>query len=263
VAGDASPAAFINLKGADVRDRFDDIENGIRGAIDFLQKNLRVETLANLPYPAALVPLSVFFARKSVALKNQEREILVRWFWRSCFSRRYSAGVVRNLNRDIEEAANLREGRASTLADFAAAVDEDYFEQPFTIGTVNTRTFILLLAHHDPLSFASGQPVTLSEVLQAYNRNEFHHLMPRAFLRDLGFESRDINALVNFAIISASDNKVLGGVAPSKYKARMPAAKIHLILDRALCPEELFGDDFATFRTKRSAKLVQAARSLI
>ncbi|WP_433165747.1 GmrSD restriction endonuclease domain-containing protein [Kribbella sp. CA-247076] len=263
VAGDASPAAFINLKGADVRDRFDDIENGIRGAIDFLQKNLRVETLANLPYPAALVPLSVFFARKSLTLKHDQREILVRWFWRSCFSRRYSAGVVRNLNRDIEEAANLREGQPSTLAEFSAAVDEDYFEQPFTIGTVNTRTFILLLAQQDPLSFVSGQPVTLSKVLQAYNRNEFHHLMPRAFLRDSGFDIRDINALVNFAIISASDNKVLGGVAPSKYKTHMPAAKNHLILDRALCPEELFEDDFAAFRTLRAERLLQAARALI
>jgi len=64
VGGDASPTAFIKLKGADVRDRFDDIESAIKGAIDFLRKNMRVETLANLPYPACLVPLSVFFARK-------------------------------------------------------------------------------------------------------------------------------------------------------------------------------------------------------
>jgi hypothetical protein len=64
VAGDASPTAFINLKGSDVRDRFEAIENGIKGAIDFLRKNLNVEALSNLPYPAALVPLAVFFAGK-------------------------------------------------------------------------------------------------------------------------------------------------------------------------------------------------------
>jgi hypothetical protein len=80
VAGDASPTAFINLKGVDVRDRFDDIEHGIKGAIDFLRKNLQVETLANLPYPASLVPLSVFFARKSLAISDAQREILVKWF---------------------------------------------------------------------------------------------------------------------------------------------------------------------------------------
>ena len=64
VAGDASPTAFVNLKGSDVRDRFDDVENGIRGAIDFLRKNLNVEALANLPYPASLVPLAAYFSAR-------------------------------------------------------------------------------------------------------------------------------------------------------------------------------------------------------
>jgi len=260
VGGDASPAAFISLKGADVRDRFDDIESGIKGAIDFLRMNMRVETLANLPYPACLVPLSVFFARKTLTLKNDHREVLVKWFWRSCFARRYSAGVIRNLNRDIEEAANLREGRPSSLGEFPVSIEGDFFKQTFTIGTVNTRTFILLFAQQEPLSFVSGQPVTLSRVLQAYNRNEFHHLMPRSFLKGLGRETSQINALVNFAIISASDNKTLGGVAPSEYKQHIPAAKQRLILARSLCPEALFSDDFDRFIEERSSRLMQAVK---
>jgi hypothetical protein len=262
VGGDASPTAFISLKGADVRDRFDDIKNGIKGAIDFLRKNMRVETLANLPYPAYLVPLSVFFARKSLTLKDDQRKILVKSFWRSCFSRRYSAGVIRNLNRDIEEAANLREGRPSSLGEFLAPVDTAFFEQSFTIGTVNTRTFILLLAQQEPLSFVSGQSVTLSKVLQAYNRNEFHHLMPRAYLKGLDRETWEIKALVNFAIIAASDNKTLGGVAPSEYKRHIPAAKLQLILDRSLCPDALFTDDFDQFVGDRSSRLLEAVKVL-
>jgi hypothetical protein len=263
VAGDASPTAFVNLKGSDVRDRFDDIENGIRGAIDFLKKNLNVEALANLPYPASLVPLSAYFSRKSVPMTDAQREILVRWFWRSCFSRRYSAGVIRNLNRDIEEAAALREGKSTALADFTADVDAEFFNQSFTLGTVNTRTFILLLASARPLSFVSGAQITLSKVLQAYNRNEFHHLMPQAFLKDLGASVREINPLANFAIISATDNKILGGVAPSEYKHKMPAAKLSLILSRALCPEILFTDHYEDFIEARTAKLVDAARAVM
>lgn len=213
VAGDASPTAFINLKGVDVRDRFNDIADGIRGAIDFLRKNLQVESLGNLPYPAILVPLAVFYSRKSVMMTDAQRDQLAKWFWRTCFSRRYSAGVIRNLNRDIEEIAALREGRRSALAEFSVSLDGDFFMQAFTIGTVNTRTFILLLAQHRPLSFVSGVPVTLSKVLQAYNRNEFHHLMPRAFLKERGHRASYVNALANFAIISASDNKKLGRCA--------------------------------------------------
>ncbi len=185
VGGDASPTAFINLKGSEVRDRFDDISHGIRGAIDFLRKNFKIESLGNLPYAAALVPLCVFFARPTASVTDSQRELLERWFWRACFARRYSAGVIRNLNRDIEEAAALRDGtRESNLAGFAASVDADFFDQTFNVGSVNTRTFVLMLAQQNPLSFVSGNPVTLSTVLQSYNRNEFHHLMPRAFLRE-------------------------------------------------------------------------------
>ncbi|MBJ7336815.1 DUF262 domain-containing protein [Mycolicibacterium sp.] len=60
VADDASPATLMGLKGADVRARFDEIENGLKGAIDFLRGNLHIKTLANLPYPSLIVPLTVF-----------------------------------------------------------------------------------------------------------------------------------------------------------------------------------------------------------
>jgi hypothetical protein len=46
VAGDASPDALVKLDGSEVRDRFDEIANGLKGAIDFLQGNLNVHALA-------------------------------------------------------------------------------------------------------------------------------------------------------------------------------------------------------------------------
>ena len=36
--------------------------NGVKGAIDFLRTNLKVQTVSNLPFATILVPLSVFFA---------------------------------------------------------------------------------------------------------------------------------------------------------------------------------------------------------
>ncbi|WP_295110433.1 DUF262 domain-containing protein, partial [uncultured Kocuria sp.] len=64
VAGDASPNTLMSMSGAEVRDRFDEIENGLQGAIDFVRTQLHVEKLANLPYPSVLVPLTVFFSHK-------------------------------------------------------------------------------------------------------------------------------------------------------------------------------------------------------
>jgi len=267
VANDASPAALIELNGAQVRDRFSEITNGIRGAIDFLRREIHIENLDNLPYSTLLVPLSAYFAApegRVVKLTEAHRRILVRWFWRVCFSRRYSAGVLRNLNRDIEEAVKLRTGDPAALADFASGVDPEYFtEQHFNVSTVHTRTFVLLLAQNLPLSFVSGSTIDLSEVLQAYNRNEFHHLYPRSYLRGQGVETVDMNKLANFVFMSRQDNNALGGVAPSVYRARMDEKALPKILERALCPASLFDDDYDGFVVNRAQTLASAARRLL
>ena len=38
LASDASPDSLVNLKGAVVRERFEEVVNGIKGAIDFVRK---------------------------------------------------------------------------------------------------------------------------------------------------------------------------------------------------------------------------------
>ncbi|WP_280294470.1 GmrSD restriction endonuclease domain-containing protein [Nocardia abscessus] len=267
VSQDVSPGALVELNGGVVRDKFPEMVNGIRGAIDFLQANVGVQTLANLPYAALIVPLSAFFAKadgKEVKVSDRQRKIILAWFWRSCFSRRYSAGVIRNLNRDIAEAVKLRQGQKSQLSEIAADVEPGFFtEQTFNIRTVHTKVFVLLLAQSHPRSFVSGTPISLGKVLQAYNRNEFHHLYPQKFLRDGGRSASEIGALANFVFMSSADNKTLGGVAPSIYRGRMDATALPAILERSLCPAALFDDDYDTFIHERTQKLSAVAIGLM
>jgi predicted nucleic acid-binding protein len=195
IAGDASPEALVGLKGADVRSRFGEIVNGVKGAIDFLRSNLSVETLENLPFSTVLVPLSVFFAvpgSSFASVTEKHRARLLRWFWRSCFARRYSSGVLRNLRDDIAGALALRNDSPSTLGDFPALVTRDFFlKNAFRINTVATKTFVLLLAQLRPRSFVSGNQVSLKAVLKEYNRSEFHHLYPQSFLTERAVLPRD------------------------------------------------------------------------
>ena len=265
VSGDPAPGAVIGLNGAEVRERFDEIENGIRGAIDFVRRNLHVEKLQNLPYPTLLVPLAAFFASSGdseVALTDEQRRTLLRWFWRACFSRRFSAGVFTNLRRDLSEIAALKESGSSDLAEIAAPIDKEFFvDTRFTISSVNTKTFVLMLAQLQPLSFASGEPVGISQVLQKYNRQEFHHCFPQKFLKADGRASYDINRLANFVILSRADNRRLGGEAPSRYREKMPD-NVDQILDRAAVPQSLFNNDYDEFVDERATKLATLARKL-
>jgi hypothetical protein len=269
--GDASPDTLVDLEGAKVRERFPDTVNGIKGAIDFLRRNLRVESVNNLPFLPLLVPLSVFFAaphNQHVKVSDDQRLHLVRWFWRSCFARRYSSGVLRNLKTDIEEIGKLKNGEDNKLDSFNVTVEPSFFsDNSFRVDSVNTKTFVLMLANKNPLSFISGQPIDLTDVLRDYNRNEFHHLYPRAYLRTLEIAKAkpksDPNCLANFCFLSRVDNTALGGVSPSSYRARMPVSPaLDAILESALSPYSLFDDNFDSFVQARSAKLTEEARKL-
>ena len=266
LAGDASPTTLVSLRGSDVRARFSEVVNGLMGAIDFLKTNLRVQGLANLPFSTLLVPLTVFFAApddRHVQMSDLQRQRLLRWFWRSCFSRRFSSGVLRNLKDDIAAVNLLRADRANTLGDFPVLVNEEFFTQnTFRVNTVNSTTFVLMLAQRAPLSLVSGQPVALDEVLRDYNRSEFHHLFPRAYLASVGVPPAQQAPLANFAFISKADNVALGGVAPSIYRARMPD-RVEAILDAALCPPTLFADNYGAFLHDRALLIERFANQLI
>ena len=266
IAEDVTAPGLLSLNGAEVRERFDEIANGLRGAIDFLRSNLHVEKLGNLPYAAMLVPLTVFFAvrdGREIRLTDTARSELVRWFWRSCFSRRFSSDVLRKLKRDLIEARKLRVTGNPAMADIDAAIDPEFFtESQFTIGTVNTSIFLLLLAQLQPRSFVSGAPANLREVLKTYNRTEFHHIYPRSYLASHRFSSKVINCLANFAFVSASDNKVLGGVAPSEYRKHMAHNNLAEVLKSAAIPNSIFDDNVFDFIMERAHILAKIAASL-
>ncbi|SRR5258708_1988637 len=266
LADDASPTTLVSLRGSDVRARFQEVTNGIMGAIDFLKSNLQMQTLANLPFATLLVPLCVFFAapsNRNIQMTDPQRQRILRWFWRACFSRRFSSGVLRNLKDDIAAVGQLKAGRPNTLGDFPVLVAREFFTQnAFRVNTVNTTTFVLMLAQRQPLNFVSGQPVAMDAVLRDYNRSEFHHLYPRAFLNFGGIPPDQHGPLANFAFLAKADNIVLGGMAPSAYRARMPR-QVDNILEAALCPTSLFSDDYQRFLVDRSVLLEQFANQLI
>lgn len=266
LAGDASPEALMGLNGSTVRAGFTRVVNGVKYAVDYLRQHFHVHSLTNLPFPTVLVPLAVFFAvdgNAEASYTDEQRRRINRWFWRTAFSRRYSSGVLRNLKTDIEEIAKLREGKDSALGQFPASISSQYFvENTFGMGNVNTKTFILMLANQKPLSLISGAPVSLEETLKASNRAEFHHLMPRAFLQKASNSEVDDSVLANFCFLSRSDNRQLGGAAPSAYRAKL-AANIDDVLARSLVPASLFSDDYEAFVFERATMLAELGKRLV
>jgi hypothetical protein len=262
---DASPEALMRLNGSRVRADFDHVINGVKYAVDYLRNNFKVENLSNLPFSTLLVPLSVFFSvsgNREASCNDEQRKQINRWFWRASFSKRYSSGVLRSLKTDIEEMLNLKNGRTSHLGNFDVSIGPDFFlENTFGMNSVNTKTFILVLAQKNPLSFISGGPVDLATTLKQSNRTEFHHLMPKAFIQHTNQTEYNDSALANFCFLSRFDNRVIGGRSPSSYRAVF-AKNIDEILERAICPHSLFSDQFKDFMDDRAQMLVTEAKKL-
>ena len=266
LADNPSADSLINLNGAVVRSRFDEVVTGIKGAIDFLQRNINVERLENLPYENLLVPLTVLFAAPSstqVRITDNARQTVIRWFWRTCFSRRYNSQPTLSLKEDVVEIAGLKVGQLSRLDAIPYSITPQFFiSNAFRINSVLSKTFVLMLAQLQPKSFVSGNAVNLRSALKEYNRNEFHHIYPRNFLRNSSQTAIDDSCLANICFLSKVDNNVLGGAAPSVYKAKMPANLTYIALSNVL-PDSTFADDYAHFIKERSSLLEAESAKLL
>ncbi len=268
LTGEPGAEKLLSLNGSDVRAQFSTVENGIRGAIDFLRTELKVVHLKLLPYPSMFIPLAVFFAEpdgKEVLYTGPTLKAIKRWFWRTCFSGRYTSQTRKTTIHDITQMLKLKNGQPSTLDAIDVLVEPSFFMNSFRVGAAATKTFVLLLANNTPKSLVSGKSIELDKVLQRYNRSEFHHIYPRAFLRELGVADQKINVLGNFCILSAAENKNIGRKKPSAYvkelvgddEARAAA------LATAFCDANQFNDDYDPFLQLRCERLAKFGTNLI
>lgn len=268
IANEASPQAIINLSGKEVRERFTEIKRGILGAVDFLRTTIKAYSASVLPFPSIIIPLSVFFATTNDQDTHPIAEAqikLERWIWRAFFSRRYSKRLEQ-LNHDIKEIIKLKNNQPNSLGEFPVELNEDFFTKTqFNLNTANTKTFVLMLANEGALNFVNGAAVSIEPVLRNCNKKEFHHVFPRKFLLEHGVQNKEINMLPNFVVLAKADNNRLGGVAPSVYRKAMPDSNesVRLILSKAICPENIFHDDYDLFVSERNALLIAKAKQLM
>lgn len=257
--GDPSPTALIDVNGAEVREQFETVIRSLEGAIDFLRHNIHARHLRFLPYSALLVPLCAYFSkRQGQSVSSSDRDTLLRWFWRTSFTHRYSGNPSRNVKADVQQALQLRSGEPNTLDDVGVAIDLGFYTaRGFNTGTVATKAFILQLAAHHPRSFMSGSLIPLETVLAEPNRREYHHCFPKAYLVNNGVDLKGIrlDCLANFAFLSRAENREISDKAPSQYRPLM-GSPIDDILTSQLVPEELFSDDWGEFILERASDLL-------
>lgn len=266
ILGEATPSAIMRLRGDEVRNNFEQVKNGIRSSIDFLKKELSVQSLNSMPYPAMMVPLAGFFATDKLSgqpYTDSQRKELIKWFWQSNFSRRYSSSVDSKHKHDLIELNKLKNDPNYRLQSFNIKIDDSFFTtNQFNTTSVNTKIYVLMLAQYKPKSFISGANVDLEKVLKRVNRNEFHHIFPKKYLERQGVSKTEINQFTNFCFLNGADNQRIKDKPPHDYKKLIASCELKKVMEHALCPEDSLDLSYSDFVNKRVELLKKKAEEL-
>ncbi len=265
IRGETTPSNIISLRGEDIRNRFDDIERGIVGAIDFLKRELHIHQYKLLPFPGILVPLSTFFATDKIEgqpYTDKQKQTIIKWFWRSLFTRRFSSDVNERQALDIIEFAKLKADENYAFR-FPKSENSVSFHGNFSAGNANSKTLILLLNSMRPHSFVSGAQIDLSKILKKASKHEYHHIFPRKHLERVGVSASSVNILANICFLTRSDNNAIRDKSPAEYIEKYRNDNIQSYIDEALCPPDFDKLDYAQFVETRIALLMQRASFLM
>jgi hypothetical protein len=266
IRGETTPKVILELKGEDIRQRFQEIEAGVLGALDFLSREANVKHYKMLPFPGLLVPLSAFFATtkpEGINYTAKQREGLLRWFWRSVFSRRFSADVNERQAADIVEMRRLVKDENYAFKQPRSELKIDFTKEGFSAANANSRVLILLLSSAQAYSFLSGAVIDPAKVLKKASKHEFHHIFPQKFLLAQGLDSRDINVLANICFLTRADNNAIRANSPPVYIAQMDASSRDNYLASAYCPLDTSSLAYAAFIEARAKLLTTRANELM
>jgi hypothetical protein len=235
---DTTTGAILNLSGEHVRDGWEDFCESIKKAIDFCSTEINCLNSDFLPFPQQLVIIIKFYTE--IKSPNAEQlKNLKKWFWVTSFSDRYSTGqTTSKMNGDIETICEFKNNKYDLLGLYSYTVSSiKLISTKFSKRNPVTRALLLLMSQFEPLDLIKATKVDIDKALSEYNRKQYHHFFPNAFLKKQGVSRDKIFSVVNFCFLPADSNKKISRKAPSDYVFNLiPNTELDKILESNLMP---------------------------
>ena len=257
--------ALLNLPLAAYKQCEKQVEDGFVRAAKFLHM-LHIYRVFDLPYQSQIVPLAAILADIGDAWEHEaNRAKLVRWYWNGVFGELYGSAVESRIARDFMEVPLWLKGGAEP-----STVSETIF-RPDRLKTMRMRLSAAykginaLLMKEGARDFRSGQQFDHSVF---FGENvDIHHIFPQDWCKRKGIKPAIFDSIINKTPLSFRTNRIIGGVAPSEYLARLekgdkenpPIERQRLdgyLRSHLIDPELLRRDDFETFMTDRQKRLL-------
>jgi hypothetical protein len=218
-SGSTERTSIIDLRSL-TGDQLDDLVQRARAAleraVDFLGTDLHIHSLDFLPYEAHLVVLATILAGRT-SLTQDEVCRARQWFWRSAFTEHYRGASDSFVTRSLSLARQFIIHNRGVADDFGdIPTSRGLLRLNFRKNSAGSRAFSLALAKRSPRNITNSAFIDTYVALSVYNRHQFHHIFPRAFLKR-EYDDAEPNILMNICMLSASENNHVGDSSPNKY----------------------------------------------
>lgn len=252
---------ILHLKGEEVRDNWVRIVDSVKKSVDFLATDMKCLHIDFLPYAQQLIPIACFFDRIQRPTAEQIAQIK-QYFWKTSFSNRYTSGQSNaKMDADIEKIKEIAAGKSKVFSAYEYTVTENtLLRTKFSKANPISRAFLLLMAQYQPVDLIKNQKIDIGTSLANYNRKEYHHVFPQAFLSSKSVSQDEIFCVLNFCFLSSDSNKAISKKAPSKYfETLVPQDRFIDILKSNILPinKTIYqNDDYKTFLERRASEVL-------
>lgn len=252
----------------------DTVEQGFKLVAKFLRKEC-IYSETDLPYRTQLPALAAVLAIIGDRwLEPRIHDKLSRWYWCGVVGELYGGAVETRMANDVEDLLSWIENDTSeiprTVGD--ASFQPDRLDRLMSRLSAAYKGINVLVLREGAKDFFWKETV---QKLDAEEVNlDIHHIFPQDWCEKEGIPRSRYNSIVNKTPISARTNRMIGGVAPSKYlqgiqkhsQVQLDDTAMDKILDTHLIFAQYLRDNdfegFYTDRKRRLIKLIEGATKL-
>ena len=199
-----------------MRDLISKTKEALLKTVDLLSTEFKIHSWDFLSYEALAVIICYVFSNVSQLSPEQIRRVR-QWFWRSSFGERYKVGGEGFVSNDLKNVQEFVVSGVGTSTDFGEPpAAKEWQRIGFRSDVSRSRGYLLALASHRPRNLTNGSYIDVAQALSGYNKKQFHHIYPKAYLKKIGAKTND-NLVVNICMLSAAANNAISASNPNIY----------------------------------------------
>jgi hypothetical protein len=204
----------------DLKGGWSQAKDGLRFAVNFLRSNAGIEDESLLSSPMFIHVLAAISRVKQNKLSEVEQKALLHWLLVANARGRYSRGSTETL---LNEDLNII-FRSGNIAGLIEPLKRQFGRLHIEAGDLASRgansplfsLSYLALKDAGAKDWFSGLGLSLTHQGRLHFI-QWHHIFPKALLKEKSYETGEINEIANMAFITGQTNRKLGRKEPAEY----------------------------------------------